>query len=222
MAQVDKRKCNALARWHGWGRSEGRRARPTHATLAVTSCTTLNLVGAAMNADIQRAGFSAATLTSWPDICRTWRVNASHGGVGDGAPNSGARPAGRAVLKCLEGATRNADTRPGARPRSVLAVATSAFFNFDAWFAAWDPRNGATCRRRSMRFELKGVATLFCFEQRAVQAHGVAPLFRTCPGTKEATSMARQRQHLRPSRKPPTTGVYVACVPAGRRRGRRG
>ena len=37
-------------------------------------------------------------LTSWPDICRTWRVNASHGDVEDGAPNRGARPAGRAVL----------------------------------------------------------------------------------------------------------------------------
>ena len=100
------------------------------------------MVGAAMNADFQRARFSAATLTSWPDICRTWRVNASHWGVGDGALNRGARPAGRAVLKRLVGATRNADTRPGARPRSVLAVATSASFNFDAWLAAWDPRNG--------------------------------------------------------------------------------
>jgi hypothetical protein len=99
-----------------------------------------------MNADFQRARFSAATLTSWPDICRTWRVNASHWGVGDGALNRGARPAGRAVLNV-------SDTRSGARQRSVLALATSASFNFDAWLAAWDPRNGATCRRRSLRFE---------------------------------------------------------------------
>jgi hypothetical protein len=58
------------------------------------------------------------------------------------------------------------------------------------------------------------VATLFLFEQRAVQDHGVASLFRTCPGTKEATSKARQRQQLHTSRTPPTMGVYVACVPA--------
>ena len=64
--------------------------------------------------------------------------------------------------------------------------------------------------------ECKGVATLFLFEQRAVQDHGVAPLFRTCPGTKEATSKARQRQQPRPSRTPPTMGVYVACVPVRR------
>ena len=37
-----------------------------------------------------------------------------------------------------------------------------------------------------------------------------------CPGTKEATSTARQRQHPRPSRQPPTMGVYVACVPVRR------
>jgi hypothetical protein len=101
----------------------------------------------------QRARFSAATLTSWPDICRTWRENASHWGVGDGALNTGARPAGRAVLNRLVSDTRNADTRPGARQQSVLALATSASFNFDAWLPAWDPRTGATCRRRSMRFE---------------------------------------------------------------------
>jgi hypothetical protein len=64
--------------------------------------------------------------------------------------------------------------------------------------------------------ECKGVATLFLFEQRAVQDHGVAPLFRTCPGTKEATSKARQRQQPQPSRTPPTMGVYVACVPVRR------
>ena len=57
---------------------------------------------------------------------------------------------------------------------------------------------------------------MFFFEQRAVQDHGVAPMFRTCPGTKEATSTARHRQHTRPSRAPPTTGVYVACVPVRR------
>ena len=55
---------------------------------------------------------------------------------------------------------------------------------------------------------------MFLFEQRAVQDHGVAPLFRTCPGTKEATSKARQQQQPQPSRTPPTMGVYVACVPA--------
>ena len=60
----------------------------------------------------------------------------------------------------------------------------------------------------------KGVATLFFFEQRAVQDLGVAPLFRTCPGTKEATSKARQQQQPQPSSTPPTKGVYVACVPA--------
>ena len=54
--------------------------------------------------DFQRARFSAETLTSWPDICRTWRINVSHWGVGDGALNRGARPAGRAVLKRLVGA----------------------------------------------------------------------------------------------------------------------
>ena len=57
---------------------------------------------------------------------------------------------------------------------------------------------------------------LVLFEQRAVQDLGVAPMFWTCPGTKEATSISRQRQHLRPSRKPPTMGVYVACVPVRR------
>jgi hypothetical protein len=57
---------------------------------------------------------------------------------------------------------------------------------------------------------------LFLFEQRAVQDHGVAPLFQTCPGTKEATSKARHRQQQRPSRTPPTMGVYVACVPVQR------
>ena len=70
---------------------------------------------------------------------------------------------------------------------------------------------------RSMGSEPKGVATLFFFEQRAVQDHGVAPLFRTCPGTKEATSKARQRQQPRPSRMAPNTGVYVACVPVSLR-----
>jgi hypothetical protein len=42
-------------------------------------------------------------------------------------------------------------------------------------------------------------------------------LFRTCPGTKEATSKARQRQQPRPSRMTPNTGVYVACVPVSLR-----
>jgi hypothetical protein len=37
-----------------------------------------------------------------------------------------------------------------------------------------------------------------------------------CPGTKEANSKAHQRQHPRPSRTPPTMGVYVACVPVRR------
>ena len=55
---------------------------------------------------------------------------------------------------------------------------------------------------------------MFLFEQRAVQDHSVAPLFRTCPGTREATSKARQQQQPQPSRTPPTKGVYVACVPA--------
>jgi hypothetical protein len=57
------------------------------------------------------------------------------GGVHADKPPSG-------CLVSATTATRNADTRPGARQRLVLAVATSASFNFDAWLAAWDPRNG--------------------------------------------------------------------------------
>jgi hypothetical protein len=53
-----------------------------------------------------------------------------------------------------------------------------------AILAAWAPSNPTD--ERSVP---KGVATLFFFEQRAVQDLGVAPLFWTCPGTKEATSM---------------------------------
>ena len=59
----------------------------------------------------------------------------------------------------------------------------------------------------------KGVATLFFFEQRAVQDRGVAPLFRTCPGTKEATSKNSRREHPPPSRsRQAEVRVYVACV----------
>ena len=63
-----------------------------------------------------------------------------------------------------------------------------------------------------MGSEPKGVATLFFFEQRAVQDQGVAALFRTCPGTIEATSKTCRREQPQPSREPPKRGVYVACV----------
>jgi hypothetical protein len=49
----------------------------------------------------------------------------------------------------------------------------------DAILAAWAPSN-----QTDVGSVPKGVATLFFFEQRAVQDLCVAPLFRTCPGTK--------------------------------------
>jgi hypothetical protein len=59
----------------------------------------------------------------------------------------------------------------------------------------------------------KGVATLFFFEQRAVQDRGVAPLFRTSPGTKEATSKNSRREQPQPSREPPKRGFMLrACL----------
>ena len=82
-----------------------------------------------------------------------------------------------------------------------------------------------TERCRSMGSKPKGVATLFYFEQRAVQDHGVAPLFRTCPGTKEATSKTCRREHQQLSRQPPKREFMLrvclclwytrACVCAG-------
>jgi hypothetical protein len=74
------------------------------------------------------------------------------------------------------------------------------------------PGHRATRSCHFMRFECTGVTTLFFFEQRAVQDHGVAPLFRTCPGTKEATSKTCRHGPQRQSRAPPTKGVPVACA----------
>jgi hypothetical protein len=67
---------------------------------------------------------------------------------------------------------------------------------------------------RSMGSEPKGVATLFLFEQRAVQDHSVAPLFLTCPGTKEATSKTKDLPTRATTAFKGATkkGVSVACV----------
>ena len=58
----------------------------------------------------------------------------------------------------------------------------------------------------------KGVATLFFFKQRAVQDRGVAPLFRTCPGTKEAYLQEFPTRATAALQGAARKGVYIACV----------